>query len=205
MTIRRVSRTLVIALSAGAIASAGCRREKASVEELYTTRMLGIGFLQRNQLPEAEEQFKKLTQLAPDDPLGYADLGLTYLQAGQYKEAEQQLRRARELDPGSSEIGLALAKLYSLTGRPSDARSILERLRRDTTTNARVLYALAQVEAQQRDSASRLRYKQRLRDVLAVAPASLVARLELAQAFVQQGAADSAVRQLEEVRRTPPE
>lgn len=205
MTIRRVSRALVIALSAGAIASAGCRREKASVEELYTTRMLGIGFLQRNQLPEAEEQFKKLTQLAPDDPLGYADLGLTYLQAGQYKEAEQQLRRARELDPGSSEIGLALAKLYSLTGRPSDARSILERLHRDTTTNAHVLYALAQLEAQQRDSASRLRYEQRLRDVLAVAPASLVARLELAQAFVQQGAADSAVRQLEEVRRTPPE
>jgi Flp pilus assembly protein TadD len=93
------------------------------VEELYTARMLGTGYLQRNQLPEAEAEFKKLTRLAPDDPLGYADLGLTYLQAGRYAEAEKQLRRARELDPGSSEVGLALARLYSLTGRASEARA----------------------------------------------------------------------------------
>lgn len=182
-----------------------CRHKEASVEELYSTRMLGIGYLQRNQLSEAESAFKKLTDLAPNDPLGYADLGLTYLQAGQYRDAERQLRRARELDPGSSEIGLALAKLYSLTGRPADARGILERLHRDTTTNAHVLYALAELEGQQKDSASKARYEQRLRDVLSVAPANLVARLELARAYLRRGASDSTVRQLEEVRRIPPE
>ncbi|HEV7839741.1 MAG TPA: tetratricopeptide repeat protein, partial [Gemmatimonadaceae bacterium] len=80
-------------------------------EELYTTRMLGLSYLQRNQLPEAESAFKKLTDLAPDDPLGYEDLGLTYLQAGRYTEAEKQLLRARELDPGSTS-GLALSRLY---------------------------------------------------------------------------------------------
>jgi Tfp pilus assembly protein PilF len=79
--------------------------------------MLGLSYLHRNQLPEAEAEFKKLTTLAPDDPLGYASLGLTYLQGGRYKDAEKQLRRARELDPASAEVGLALAKLYSLTGR----------------------------------------------------------------------------------------
>ncbi|HLE55646.1 MAG TPA: tetratricopeptide repeat protein, partial [Rhodothermia bacterium] len=83
----------------------GCRSEseRASVEELYTTRMLGLSYLQRNQLPEAEAEFEKLTRLAPDDPLGYANLGLTYLQGGRYAEAEKQLRRARELDPASTE------------------------------------------------------------------------------------------------------
>ena len=95
----------VAALTAATVA---CRQERASVEDLYTTRMLGVSYLQRNQLPEAEAEFKKLTQLAPDDPLGYANLGLTYLQAGRYDEAEKQLQRARELDPASTEVGLAL-------------------------------------------------------------------------------------------------
>ncbi len=200
------SRAWAIALSAALIAAtATCRSKPASVEDLYTTRMLGLSYLQRNQLPQAESAFKKLTQLAPDDPLGYANLGLTYLQAGRYAEAEKQLRRARELDPGSTEVGLALAKLYTLTGRVSDARALLEQLRRDTTGNAHVLYALAELEARQPDSASARRYEDRLRDVLAVAPANLAVRLKLVDSFVRRGEADSAVRQLEEVRRIPPE
>ena len=183
-----------------------CRSEKASVEELYTTRMLGLGYLQRNQLPEAVAEFKKLTESAPDDPFGYASLGLTYLQAAKYAEAEKELLRARELDPGSAEVGLALAKVYSLTGRTSDARSILERLRRDTTGNARVLYALAELEMQPpHDSASGRRYEGRLREVLAVAPANLAVRLKLIDALMRRSEADSVVAQLEEVRRLPPE
>ena len=167
-------RARAILLGAGLVAAAAtCRSKPASVEDLYTTRMLGLSYLQRNQLPEAEAEFKKLTKLAPDDPLGYANLGLTYLQGARYTVAEKQLRRARELDPGSAEVGLALAKLYALTGRPADARAMLEQLRRDTTGNAHVLYALAELEARQPDSASARRYQDRLRDVLAVAPANL--------------------------------
>src|SRR5437762_2269678 len=186
-------------------AASACRSKPASVEDLYTARMLGLSYLQRNQLPEAESQFKKLTELAPDDPLGYAELGLTYLQAGRYAEAEKELRKARELDPANTEIGLALARLYALTGRSAEARTTLERLRRDTTRNAHVLYALAELDAQQHDSASVRRYEDGLRDVLAVAPANLVARLKLVDAFARRGEADSAIRYLEEVRRTPPE
>ncbi len=194
----------VVLLGYALIAATACRPKTASVEELYTTRMLGLSYLQRNQLPEAESEFKKLTKLAPDDPLGYANLGLTYLQAGRYAEAEKQLRRARELDPASTEVGLALARLYSLTGRSSDARAMLERLGRDTTGNAHVLYALAELEAKQPDSASARRYEDRLRDVLAVAPANLVARLKLVKALARRGETDSVVRHLEEVRRIPP-
>jgi Flp pilus assembly protein TadD len=194
-------------LLGGALAATitACRSEPVPVEELYTTRVLGTSYLQRNQLPEAEAEFKKLTRLAPDDPLGYASLGVTYLQAGRYADAEKQLLRARELDPASTDVGLALARLYALTGRPSDARATLERLRRDSTGNAHVLYALAELEARQSDSASSRRYEDRLREVLGVAPASLPVRLKLAETFARRGEADSAVRQLEEVRRIPPE
>ena len=187
------------------VATTACRRERASVEELYTTRLLGLSYLQRNQLPEAEIEFEKLTKLAPDDPLGYANLGFTYLQAGRYAEAEKQLLRARTLDPASTEVGLAIARLYSVTERSSKALETLEQLRRDTTRNAHVLYALAELEGQGSDSASARRYRDRLTDVLALAPTNLAVRLRLVNAFVQRGDADSAVRQLEEVRRIPPE
>ncbi|MBC7674341.1 MAG: VCBS repeat-containing protein, partial [Polaromonas sp.] len=203
---RMVWRAWVVVLGSVALAtSSACRPKPASVEELYTTRTLGRSYLQRNQLPEAEAEFKKLTKLAPDDPAGYADLGLVYLQAGRYPDAETQLLRARKLDPASTEIGLVLAKLYSLTQRPSDARATLERLGRDTAGNAHVLYALAELDAAQPDSASSRRYEGRLRAVLAVAPANLAVRLKLVDVLARRGAADSAVRQLEEVRRIPPE
>jgi len=199
----RITLSLAAALTAGIIA---CQPEqRASVEELYTTRMLGLSYLQRNQLPEAEAEFRKLTQLAPDDPLGYANLGLTYLQAGRYAEAEKQLLRARELDPGSTEIGLALARLYSLTNRVPAARATLEALRRDSAANAPVLYALAELDEKQSDSASARRYEELLNELLAVAPANLAARLKLVSALARSGKADSAVRHLEEVRRVPPE
>jgi Tfp pilus assembly protein PilF len=196
---------IVIYWVAATAGTAGCRAERAPVEELYTTRMLGTSFLQRNQLPEAETEFKKLIKLAPDDPAGYADLGLTYLQAGRYDDAEKQLRKARDLDPTSTEVGLALARLYSLTSRPADARELLERLRKDTTGNARVLYALAELEGQRPDTASSRKYEERLRDVLAVAPANLAVRLKLVDVLARRGEADSVVRHLEEVRRIPPE
>ena len=67
-----------------------------------------------------------------------------------------------------------------------------------------MLYALAELEAQGRDNAAMKRYEDRLRDVLAVAPSNLVARLKLVDALARDGQADSAVRQLEEVRRIPP-
>lgn len=193
-----------LVLGAALAAGMGCRRERVPVEELYATRMLGLSYLQRNQLPEAEAEFRKLTEAAPDDPLGYADLGLTYLQAARYGDAEEQLLRARELDPGNVDVRLALARLYALTQRTGEARAELERLRRDTTATARVLYALAELEAQQGDSASVRRYRARLRDVLAVAPANLAVRLELLESLAQAGDADSVVRHLEEVRRLPP-
>ena len=182
-----------------------CRQEHASVEELYTTRMLGLSYLQRNQLSEAESSFKQLTRLAPDDPLGYANLGLTYLQAGRFDDAEKQLKRARELDPKNAEIGLALAKVYALTKRPQDAKELLETLRRDSTANPHVLYALAELEGQSRETGATGRYLDRLREVLVAAPGNVAVRAQLLKALVAAGETDSAVHQLEEIRRIPPE
>src|SRR2546430_17263099 len=89
------------------VVAVACKREPASVEDLYTTRMVALSYLQRDQLPQAESSFKKLTELAPDDPLGYADLGLTYLQAGRIPRAGEKLGHPGELDTSPPQVGLA--------------------------------------------------------------------------------------------------
>jgi DNA-binding SARP family transcriptional activator len=183
------------------VAANGCRSEPVDTQELLTAHSLGLIDLQRGQLPEAEQQFKKVIALAPKDPVGYANLGLTYLRGGRYAEAETQLRRARRLNPASAEVGLSIAKLYSLTGRTDEARATLQQLERD----AKVLYALAELEAQNADRGAIRRYEDRLREVLGAVPANVAVRLKLIDVLVRRGEADSAVRHLEEMRRLRPE
>lgn len=200
---------LVAGLLAAAIA--GCQKKEVRTEDLFQAQALGLGYLETGQLPQAEAQFKKVIDLAPKDPLGYANLGVTYLRSSRFDEAEKQLKRARDMDPANVDVGLMMAKLYQASGRAADARRTLEQLERDAPRNPHVLYALAELDAPSPTdtatvaTASDSRYAQELRNVLAVSPANIAVRLELANAMVRQGQADSAVHQLEEVRRTSAE
>ena len=99
------------------VALPSCRSKPAPVEELFSTRMLGLSYLQRNRLPEAEAQFKKLIELAPNDPLGYTNLGLAYLQAGNAGQAVQHLRRYLRGAPGASDRQLIEKRIEQLSGR----------------------------------------------------------------------------------------
>ncbi len=175
----------------------GCKEKPIDQGALITARTVGLEHLQRGRLPEAEQEFKSVIALAPRDPLGYANLGLTYLRAGRYAEAESELDRARRLDPKNPDIALIVAKLYMLTGRAAEARQALA----GVTPDARVFYALAQLERQSGDSV----YAERLRHVLQRIPANLAVRLQLADALLRLGQTDSTVRYVEEVRRLRPE
>src|SRR3989475_3932034 len=187
-------RSLAIVLLLGAV---GCREKPIDQGALISARTVGLEHLQRGRLPEAEQEFKSVIALAPRDPLGYANLGLTYLRAGRYAEAESELDRARRLDPRNPDIALIVAKLYMLTGRAAEARQALA----GVTPDARVFYALAQLERQSGDSV----YAERLRHVLQRIPANLAVRLQLADALLRLGQTASTVRYLEEVRRLRPE
>src|SRR5690349_2970287 len=183
--------------------AAGCKSKPANPEEVLAARSLGVGYLDRNRLPEAEEQFKKLVALAPKDPFGYTNLGLTYLQASRFADAEKQLNRAHDLDPTNADVSRMIAKLYALTNRDAEARKTLEELQRAQPRDAKVPYALATLDAQ--EDTTGVKAEPRLREALALAPANLAVRVQLLNVFVRRGESDSAVRQLEEIRRLPPE
>ena len=192
-----------------AAAIAGCQKKEVRTEDLFQAQAQGLGYLETGQLAPAESAFKKVIDLAPKDPLGYANLGVSYLRAARFDDAEKQLRRAREMDPTNVDVGLMIAKLYQVTGRTADARKTLDDLQRAAPRNAHVLYAIAELDAPPDTAtaatATDARYAQELRAVLAAAPANLAVRLKLTNSLVRQAQADSAVHQLEEVRRIGPE
>ncbi|HUF29065.1 MAG TPA: FG-GAP-like repeat-containing protein [Gemmatimonadaceae bacterium] len=187
----------------------GCREDAGEAAarraDAVVAHSTGLGFLRRDQLPEAEAEFQKVVELAPRDPIGHANLGLTYLRGGRYEDAERHLDRARRLAPDRVDVALTLARLYSLTERAERARQVLEDLPGSGPDQARVLYALAELEAQAPRERDRSRRKELLEQVLALETANLAVRLELVDIAVGEGDADRAIGQLEEIRRLPPE
>ncbi len=171
-----------------------CPEKPVDTGALITARTVGLEHLLRGQLADAEQEFKKVIDVAPRDPSGYANLGLTYLRMGpsRYQDAAAALTRARKLDANNPDIALILAKLYSLTGRQADAKQLLEAI---PPPDARADYALAELEGANPD---------RLRRVLELSPANLAVRLKLAAAFLRLGQADSTLRDLEDVERMRP-
>src|SRR2546427_199046 len=187
-----------------ALLLAGCRgREPApggALERdaaILAARTLGLAYLQKNQLAQAETSFRRIVALAPDQALGYANLGLVQLRQGRYREAETAIRRAAALDTANDDIALTLGKVYELTGRSAAARAEVDRVLRRSPHDLRALYALVQL-----DSASRESY---LRQIVERAPVNVAARLELADLLLAHGAADPAAAQLEALQRQLPE
>src|SRR3989441_4002593 len=198
-TIRCVMKRLAIVAM---LLLVGCRgREPAPGVErdaaILTARTLGLAYLQRDQLAEAETSFRRIVALAPDQALGYANVGLVQLRQGRYREAETAIRRAAALDTANDDIALTLGKVYELTGRSAAARAEVDRVLRRSPHDLRALYALVQL-----DSASRESY---LRQIVERAPANVAARLELADLLLAHGAADPAAAQLEALQRQLPE
>ena len=198
---RRLLGIVLAAVLAAAIA--GCTRDTADrTGSVVTARTLGLAYLQLDRLDSAELHFSKVVALAPDEPLGYANLGITYLRGGRLPEAETQALKARALDSTSASIALLLARVYALEGRESDARALLERVVRDSTADPEALFALAALDTTAAAASAR---DALLRRILSRAPTNVAVRLAELDAFVSRGLADSAIRALEEIRRLPPE
>ncbi len=80
-------------LVVGVLAAMACSESEPQLttRELITIRTLGSAYLEENNLAAAEVEFLKLTEFAPDEPLGFHNLGLVYLRQGLYSQAEDRL------------------------------------------------------------------------------------------------------------------
>lgn len=84
------------------------------------------GFLFRQgRYREAAGQSRRVTELTPDNPIGWGNLGTSYFANDMWEEAADPWRKAFELQPTRHGYG-NLASLYYYQGQLTEARDILE-------------------------------------------------------------------------------
>ena len=173
--------------------------EKQLARDKITMRTLGLAYLEENKLEDAEAEFLKLIKLAPDEALGFANLGLVYLRMDNYPEALKQLDKAVEIDGKDANIRLIRAKAFELNNETDKAVEELETTLTFAGDDPKVSYQLADLYAKGFDDDSKARRIEYLQKVVAASPLNIVPRLQLIEMLLQQGNADAALQNLEEI------
>ncbi len=187
----------------------GCEKKKEinkqKTLDMVTVRTLGLAFLEENKLPEAEEQFRKLIDIAPDEALGYANLGLVYMRMGKYIQAEEQFKKALKIGPNDPDIRLNLAEVYGLEQRQKEAIAVLEGTIRTSPDHVKSLYKLAQFYTKSGDRQKKLQGEKLLKRVVEARPANIAARLQLIEILLKNGKSDEARMHMEILRQQIPD
>jgi outer membrane protein assembly factor BamD (BamD/ComL family) len=179
--------------------------DKQTSRDILSSRTLGLAYLEENKLEEAEAEFLKLIDLAPEEALGHANLGLVYLRMGKYEEAEENLENAIDLKPDDPDISLILTKVYELNNQPEESILLLNKIIKSNPKHPKTLYALAEYYEKSKDPESLNKRKEYLSVLVDEVPENMVARLLYIEALVQNEESDEAIAQMEELVRIFPE
>jgi tetratricopeptide (TPR) repeat protein len=187
----------------GMLVSCGpsAEEKKEISKDVFVNTILGLGYLEDNDLEVAEIAFLRVIELAPDESTGYANLGLVYLRMGRNEEAQQQLLKAIDLEDDKPDIRLTLAKTYEMNQQQDKAIEQLRYILAIDPNHVKTLYELTQQYLLQ-DDPQRAEYLQRLIEVL---PGNIVVKLELIEFYLKNEKTDEALEILEELQQQFPE
>lgn len=202
----RVAALCVAVPLALAVAACGDGEPRPEEEDRTTAilraRTQGLNHLERDRLEEAEAEFRRLAELAPEQGAGPANLALVALWRGQAREAEGEARRALRRSPDDPWVHLVLAEALELQGRPEEARAERRRALELDPGNLRALWTLAGGSSREggEPPPGEAPRADLLTRILEEAPSNLPARLALTEARLAAGEARAAAAQLEELR-----
>ena len=182
--------------------SAEDKREKSV--NLMTAQTLGLAYLEEFKLEDAEKEFLKFIEMAPDDKLGYANLGLVYLRMGKYDEAEKQLFKAIKINPEDPDVRLLLATVYKMNDDPDKAISVLTETLKFAPEHTKTLYELSELYSIESDTESQKNRKDYLMQLVKTEPDNIVPRLNLIDICIASGDIDKAIEQLEVIQKQSP-
>jgi tetratricopeptide (TPR) repeat protein len=190
------------------IGIAGCKKEKKTDRETYreilTSRTLGLAYLEENKLKEAEAEFLKLTRLAPEEAMGFANLGLVYLRMGDYDKSVERLKEAIDIEPEDPDIRLILAKVYEVTGDLDKSLQTLKEILEIAPDHVKTLYSLAEFYGKKTDPESLRLRQEYLQKVVEQNPENIVPKLYLIELLTRQGDTEKALRLLAGIEQQYP-
>jgi len=185
-------------------------KDVSTIIDLVEARNLGLAYLEENRLDEAEAQFIKMTEKAPDDAMGHANLGLIYLRKGDFTKAEKAVQQALRLNSEDSDINLILAEVYDAVERDEEAIEILEKSLSTSPGHLRSIYKIIDIYskmayARPEDQAVTANRENYLLELVSLAPGNILVRLQLIESLLTHGETDSALMHLEVLIQQIPE
>jgi tetratricopeptide (TPR) repeat protein len=181
--LRRLSLILVAVLAAGCGTGTADERYEETVAAFYR----GLASLEAGLLDDARVRFGRTTELAPDEPAGWANLGVTELRLGAFDDATGAIARAVALSPEDADLVLLLGLAENARGQVDTA---IARFREATVLDAdslRARFALAEAVERAGGPDADGEAQQHVDAVLALAPDNLVGRLERARLAAKRG------------------
>jgi tetratricopeptide (TPR) repeat protein len=97
--------------------------------EVIEHAQAGAAARQQGQVSVAIQEFRKVTELQPNSPVGHADLGDAYFQNGEYSKAIPELELALRLNPDMAAPHQTLGVILLMQGNPGEALPHLEKMR----------------------------------------------------------------------------
>ncbi len=180
------------------------KHDKISVDML-TARSMGLAYLEENKLVEAEEVFKQLIVMAPNEPLAYANLGLVYTRMTNYDQAEIYFKKALELAAHDPQIQFNFAEILILTDRGKEAIELLEETLRFNPNHIKTLYKLGNIYSKSGEDALRQKSEEYLTKVVEFLPLNFTVRLDLIDLLLQRNNIDLAASHMETLVKIMPE
>jgi Flp pilus assembly protein TadD len=177
--------------------SAGCRSgvqpgapSRKPDAQVVSAFYVGLAALQVGDDVRADSKLSQLTQLAPDEPAGWANWGLLALRQRNFEAAAERLERARSLAPDNDQIYYLIGLLESNRGRSTEAIAALRKAIELNPKNLIATYKLAEEIEQQGGENSEAEFQKLIERILQVEPSNLAARLELARIAAKRGDAE---------------
>jgi len=198
-----IATTLLISLFPGCRNSGERSTQKST--DLITTKTLGLAYLEEFKLEEAEKEFLKFIDLAPNDKFGYANLGLTYLRMAKYPEAEKELTKAIKIDSKDPDVRLILATVYKMNNERDKAIEELKSALEFAPDHLKILFEISELFSTLPDEDSQKQRENYIDILVRKAPANLVPRLNLTDILIRRGEFDKAVEQMEIINKQFPE
>ena len=149
--------------------------------ELVRTFYIGLAALEVGHDVQADAKLAQFTQLAPDEPSGWANWGLLALRQRNYDTAAERLQKARDLAPDNSDIFYLLGLLESSRGNTPEAIKSLRRSVELDQKNLIATYKLAEEIERQGDEKSAEEFQSLTQKILAAQPDNLAALVELSR------------------------
>lgn len=152
---------------------------------------------QQRNLEAARDKLEQAIRLSPREVTGLVALATVRGQLGQLEQAETELRQVLEHHPNNPQAIQALAGVLGQQGRSSEALSWIERLtpadqqRFGLSDELEIGRHLARAEAAGAGG-DVVAQRQALEEALSLAPNNPWVRLELAQLYLREGAAEQA-------------